>query len=139
MSLLRLGAAIAVASMLSGCATVTRGTKETFKIVSEPAGADAKLSTGQSCVTPCAIKLKRKAQFVVSVSKPGYETVDVPVRGRVKGGGVAGAAGNVLVGGIIGGIVDGSNGAMMDLTPNPVSVTLKAVSPAPAPMDAPKP
>ncbi len=136
MNLLRFGTVIAVSSALSACATVTRGTKETFRVVSEPTAADVKFSTGETCSTPCAVKLKRKAQFVVTVSKPGFEPVDVPVRGRVKGGGVAGAAGNVLVGGIIGGIVDGSNGSMMDLTPNPVNVTLKSMVVAPAPAAA---
>ncbi len=133
MMLVRLGTVVAVSSILCACATVTRGTKETFRVVSEPPGADVKFSTGETCSTPCAVKLKRKAQFVVTVAKPGFAPVDVPVRGRVKGGGVAGAAGNVLVGGIIGGIVDGSNGSMMDLTPNPVSVTLKPIVVAPPP------
>ncbi len=34
------------------------------------------------------------------------------------------AAGNILLGGLIGGVVDGSNGASNHLAPNPVSVKL---------------
>jgi hypothetical protein len=51
-------------------------------------------------------------------------------------------AGNLLLGGIIGMAVDGTNGSMNDLTPNPMDVKLDAeVADAPAapPADAPAP
>jgi hypothetical protein len=41
-------------------------------------------------------------------------------------------AGNVLVGGIIGAVVDGNNGSMLDLVPNPLVVKLEAGEDAPA-------
>jgi PEGA domain len=129
MKTLQVGAAIAVALSLSACATVTRGTKQKFTVTSEPPGADVRLTTGETCTTPCTLKLKRKNEFVVTVSKPGYQSVDMPVRGRMRGGGVAGAAGNVLIGGIVGGIVDGSNGSLLDLRPNPLALTLVPVAP----------
>jgi len=34
-------------------------------------------------------------------------------------------AGNVLVGGIIGAVVDGNNGSMLDLVPNPLVVKME--------------
>ena len=100
--------------LLPACATVTRGTKETYNIVTTPSEADVSLSTGQTCVSPCKLKLKRKDEFTVVAKKAGYKDATAEVRSVVKGGGVAGAAGNILVGGIIGGIVDGSNGSMKD-------------------------
>jgi len=132
MKLLQLGAATAVALSLCACATVTRGTKQKFSIVSEPSGADVTLTTGGTCTTPCKMKLKRKTEFSAHIAKPGYEPVDVAVKSSVHGGCVAGAAGNILIGGIIGGVVDGSNGSMRDLRPNPISVTLVAVGSTPA-------
>ena len=42
------------------------------------------------------------------------------------GGAVAGA-GNIILGGVIGGIVDGTNGSMNNLTPNPLKITLVPV------------
>jgi hypothetical protein len=43
----------------------------------------------------------------------------------MSGAGGAGLAGNLLVGGPIGGAVDLTSGAMNDLTPNPLQVTLE--------------
>ena len=122
----RLGAAIVAASMVTGCATVTRGTKQKFEIKSQPPGADVSMTTGETCVTPCTLKLKRKTAFVATITKPGYKPAQVNVTSSVHGGGVAGAAGNVLLGGIVGIVVDGTNGSMNDLTPNPIDVTLEA-------------
>lgn len=120
----RIGAAVLAASSLAACATITRGTKQKYEIVSEPAGADVSLTTGQSCVTPCKLKLKRKDDFTATISKPGYETVKAEVESKVSGGGAAGMAGNVLVGGIIGGVVDATNGSLNSLFPDKIDVKL---------------
>ena len=128
----RLGAALVAASMVTGCATVTRGTKQKFEIKSQPPGADVSMTTGETCVTPCKLKLKRKTGFIATITKPGYKPAQVSVDSSVHGGGVAGAAGNLLLGGLIGGVVDGGNGSMKDLRPNPIDVTL-------TPADAPGP
>jgi hypothetical protein len=123
-------AAIALTA-LSGCATVTRGTSETFVIETQPAGADVHLTNGLSCTTPCSLKLKRKDGFVAKIAKPGYEPVEATVTSSTSGGGGVAMAGNLVLGGIIGAGVDASNGSMNDLKPNPLRVTLTAVA-APA-------
>jgi hypothetical protein len=109
---------------LSGCATITRGTKDTLIVESDPAGADVRLSTGQTGKTPTSFKLSRSEPLVVTISKEGYETLNVSVNPQVVGAGAAGMAGNVLVGGLIGAGVDAYSGAMKDLKPNPVSVKM---------------
>src|SRR5574338_229795 len=116
--------------MLSACATITRGTNQNFVVESEPSQANVKLSTGQTCVTPCTLRMKRKSEFAVTVSKEGYQTQDARVHGVVKGGGAAGGIGNVIFGGIIGVGVDASNGSMMNLTPNSLKVTLVPIGTA---------
>lgn len=116
--------AAAVALSLSACATVTRGTSQKFAIESSPTAAEVTLSNGQQCVTPCKMKLKRKPGFTATVKKPGYQTQTVTVESKLGGGGVVAGAGNVLLGGVVGGIVDGTNGSMNNLTPNPLVVTL---------------
>src|SRR3989442_1110888 len=88
--------------LVSACATITRGTNQNFVVESTPSEANVKLSTGQTCVTPCTLRMKRKSEFAVTVSKDGYQTREAHVHGVVKGGGAAGAAGNVLFGGLIG-------------------------------------
>ena len=109
---------------LCACATVTRGTKQKIEFTSTPEGADVKTSEGYSCVTPCKTKLKRKTGFDAVFTKEGYEPTTVKVRSKFSGGGAAAGAGNILLGGIIGGVVDGSNGSLNSLTPNPVNAVL---------------
>lgn len=109
---------------LSGCATVTRGTEEALVVESEPSGADVRLSNGMTGTTPTSFKVKRKENLVVTVSKRGYQTATINVTSQVAGAGGAAMAGNVLLGGIVGAAVDASTGAMNELKPNPVKVTL---------------
>ena len=120
----RVIAAIVVVSNLSACATVVRGTKAKYSINSTPAAADVALSTGQSCVTPCNLKIKRKNGFTATFNKPGYQSQTAHVDSKVSGGGGAAAAGNILAGGIIGGIVDGANGSLNSFYPSKLDVTL---------------
>lgn len=128
---LRSASALALCLGLSGlgaCATVTRGTTQQVTVRSEPPGAAVKTSTGFSCAsTPCTFKMPRKEGFDVTITKEGYEDAKVTVESKMSGGGAAGLAGNVIAGGIIGIGVDATSGALMDLTPNPVEVTLTPV------------
>jgi hypothetical protein len=140
----------AVSMLLPACATVTRGTSQKFAIVSTPAQAEVALSTGQTCTTPCKLKLKRKHGFTATFNKPGYETLRAEVKSKFSGGGAAAGAGNILAGGVIGAVVDGTNGSMNNLVPNPLTVTLVPVggaesvdsaamaADAPAPAEAPE-
>jgi hypothetical protein len=134
---MRLCGVAAAALLLPACATVTRGTSEKFVIESTPGEAEVALSTGDRCVTPCKLKLKRKNGFTATFNKPGYETLEAEVKSKFSGGGAAAGAGNVLIGGIIGAAVDGSNGSLNDLKPNPLRVTLVAVPDAAAPVAEP--
>ncbi len=116
---------------LASCATITRGTKTDFTVQTVPGGASVTTTNGFSCVaTPCTFKMPRKSEFSVTITKPGYKSYTGNVINKVSGSGGAGMAGNVLVGGLIGVGVDASSGAMLDLVPNPLSITLEAEAPA---------
>lgn len=134
--------AVSAAASLSACATVTRGTQTAWEVQTDPGGAQVTTSHGHQCPsTPCAIKMPRKSEFTATITKEGYETATVVVTNKVGGGGAAGMAGNVLVGGLIGAGVDSVSGAMLDLTPNPAVVKLepKKTTTAAAPAAAPAP
>jgi hypothetical protein len=121
-----------------GCATITRGTTEAWTVESDPIGADVSLSSGERCTTPCTLTKKRKDPFVVTIEKPGFEPVETQVLSQVAGGGAAGMAGNVLIGGLIGIGVDAASGATKELKPNPLVVKLIATEPtAEVPGDEP--
>ena len=98
---------IAVGLLINGCATVTRGTTEPLAIQSEPTGTEVELSTGQRCVTPCNLELKRKHDYRLTLHKEGFEDVVVAVQPRVAG-------------------------AAMRLGPDPVRVHLAVRNPADA-------
>lgn len=119
------GAALAVGiTLVGGCASITRGTSESFVIETVPAGANVTLSTGLTCTSPCSLKVKRRGDFVVTIKKDGYETITSTVTSSIDGGGGAAMAGNVLLGGIIGAGIDAGTGAMHSHRPNPLVVTL---------------
>jgi hypothetical protein len=107
-----------------GCATITRGTTDQLAVESDPAGAQVTLSNGQKGITPASFTLPRKDPLTVTLRKDGYQEVTVKVNPEIGGGGAAGLAGNVLIGGVVGAIIDPASGAIYDLKPNPVSVKL---------------
>ena len=83
----------------------------TMQFESEPAGAEAKTSLGQSCRTPCSLAVSA-SDFTVSFSLPGYQSQTVPVR-IVAPDGARDAAGN-----------ESDQSAPPRLVPNPVFVEL---------------
>ena len=131
-------AALPLAMSVGACATVTRGMHEAFTVETEPSGAMVETSNGLHCdATPCTFaRVERKAEFTVTITKPGYRTWTGNVTHHTAGAGAAGMAGNVLVGGLIGVGVDATSGATQDLTPNPLHVALEAEAPA-TPMATP--
>ena len=114
----------------SGCATVTRGTTESFVVESDPPGATVTSSTGWTCTTPCSVKVKRRSDFTLNVEKDGYETVTATVTSSIDGAGTAGMAGNVILGGLIGAGIDAGTGAMHSHKPNPLQISMQPVDAA---------
>lgn len=112
----------------SGCATATRGTSVAWEASSTPSGARVETTNGYFCqATPCAIRMPRRSQFVATFTLDGYQPATVTVTNGISGGGGTALAGNVLVGGPIGGVVDLASGATLDLYPNPAHVDLKPI------------
>lgn len=119
-------ALVAAALTLPACATITRGTSTDFTVQSTPSGARVSTSTGFECdATPCTFRMPRKDEFRATVSMEGYVSQEHNIQSGMSGGGAAGLAGNVIFGGIVGGVVDASSGALNDLTPNPLVVVLR--------------
>lgn len=109
---------------LGGCATVLNGTSQDVAFNTDPGGAVINLVTGQNCTTPCEFSMRRGDDSRVDITMPGYKPVSVYIQSRTGGS----TFGNILLGGPIGAVVDGSNGAANHLYPNPVFVRLVSVS-----------
>lgn len=117
---IKLIAVSVLALQLAACATVTRGTSDKVDFASSPDGAKVVITEAvnglseQTCVTPCMMEMKRKETFKMMMTKDGYAPFEMVMESKVSTGGGVAAAGNLLAGGIIGGVVDGSSGAMRD-------------------------
>jgi hypothetical protein len=84
---------------------------ETLAIESEPPGAEAKTSVGQSCRTPCQLAVQPGSEFSVTLALSGYQPQTVSVRPEAQGA-----------------------SAPQRLAPNPVHVNLQAVKPPKKPV-----
>jgi hypothetical protein len=84
---------------------------ETLAIESEPPGAEAKTSLGQSCRTPCQLPVQPGREFSVTLALSGYQPLTVSVRPDS----------------------DGAS-ATPRLAPNPIHVTLQVVAPPKKPV-----
>lgn len=116
-------AIIACGPALGGCATVIHGVHQDVRFRSDPAAATIRLVQGGTCVTPCEIEMHRGRDSMVTYTLEGYEPASVYLRSKLNGA----IAGNIIAGGLIGGIVDGANGASNSIKPNPVYVRLVPV------------
>lgn len=118
-------ALLTLASSTTGCATVVSGTKQEVHLTSHPAVADIVITsdagidvfTGR---TPAVVRLPRKESYTVSAKVPGHAPVKARIDQELNGW----FCGNILCGGIVGGIVDYVTGAMWNLDPEMLSVSL---------------
>jgi hypothetical protein len=115
---------LAVEMFLSGCATVVNGTTQRVSFASDPPGAAVMVDGIPIGDTPTSIDLKRDSTHLVTVEKNGYVASDRIIEQKTSWW----FAGNLLLGGIIGGIVDYSTGAMYNLSPQDVSPVLLAAT-----------
>lgn len=122
-------AILTVSVLLMNCASIVHGTKQDIAIASSPESADVsivndggeKVFTGK---TPSTATLKRGNEYDVLINLSGYQESKIHISKEFD----AIYLGNILCGGIIGLIVDASNGAMYKLEPGEINVTLMTAS-----------
>lgn len=107
------------------CATIVNGTKQDVSISSDPPKASIKVMGpgGQEAytgVTPATVKLRRKNEYDVFITLEGYKEEKVHINKEFN----AWFLGNLICGGIIGIIIDATNGAMNKLEPGVINVSL---------------
>ena len=144
---MRLLVAMMAAALCAGCASIARGTAEQLQFDSEPRGAIVRTvedfrcgldpcveapPPGPSCLTPCVMQVKRNAPILATFSKDGYQPETLRIDTKLAGSGAVGVAGNAILGGAVGALVDVGTGAALDHVPNPAFVTLTPLKPEPA-------
>lgn len=121
----RLIVMIGVVGLASRCASVAHGRYQQVPVNSSPSGANVSVDCGNGTKdagqTPVTVNLKRNAEpCTLAVSKDGYEDAKVAFAKSISGW----TWGNLAIGGIIGWIVDGADGAIYNRVPDTVSVNL---------------
>ena len=119
----RVVTALALTPLVLGCATIVTGTTETVRVDSVPRGATVRITPGPyEITTPASLELRRgDAPYTLTAELEGYETQRSYIRGRANGW----IWGNILLGGVPGIMVDWVTGALADLDPNEIELTLE--------------
>lgn len=117
---------VAACCMFSGCASIIHGGYQSVDITSQPAGAQVIIDGKNVGLTPKTIELRRKGrakdemkpkkEYIVKIQLDGYMAYEMKVKRELD----AWFFGNLIFGGVIGMIIDASDGAMYKLTPNQV-------------------
>ena len=114
-----------VGAMLVGCATVVSGTTQTIGVNTDPEGADCQFRrkgvlVGRVNPTPGTMQVDKDQESVsVLCTKEGFDDTAGIIGSEFQ----AMTLGNVLLGGVIGVVVDAASGAMMKY-PESVTFTL---------------
>ncbi len=113
---------IFAALLFSSCATIVNGSKQTIRIYSQPAQATVFLNDIEVGQTPYETRLKRKGEYNVRIQLDGYLPYETRLTRKLH----AIYFGNILLGGIVGLIIDPITGAMYKLTPEELKAELQS-------------
>ncbi|WP_202923405.1 PEGA domain-containing protein [Pontibacter pudoricolor] len=123
-------ALIALTLTSMGCATIINGSKQTVDFTSQPTGAKVTINGKEYGTTPTSVSLKRNAtmpgvpisqkHYDVKIEMEGYFPYEIKVKREFNGW----FLGNLLIGGIVGIIIDAATGSMYKLTPDQVIAQL---------------
>ena len=111
---------LAITLLLSSCATVMSGSKQNVKFTSNPSSATIYIDEVEVGKTPFEMKLARKSEHQVLIKLEGYQTYQTSLTKKLNGW----FFGNILIGGLIGIIIDPITGAMYNLTPKEINAEM---------------
>ncbi len=120
--------------LITSCASIVHGPYQIIDISSQPTGAKITIDGKDYGTTPNSVELRRMGRFVdepaekneyaVKVEMDGYLPYEVKINRRLDGL----FFGNILFGGLIGIIIDASNGSMYMLTPEQIDAQMAKTS-----------
>lgn len=111
---------LALTLLMSSCATVMSGSKQNVKFDSNPGAASIFIDEVEVGKTPFEIKLTRKSEHTVLIKLEGYQTYQTTLTKKLNGW----IFGNILVGGLIGLIIDPITGAMYNLSSSEINAQM---------------
>lgn len=111
---------IALMFVMNGCASIISGKYQDVEIKSNPSGAMVLVNGMQVGKTPLVTEMKRKKRHEIKFQKEGYvDEIRMTKRGYNWWN-----AGNIILGGIIGIIIDFATGAVYSVEPEELNVSL---------------
>lgn len=119
--------------MVSGCATMLKGTTDQITVISDPPGAQVTSNSSPVGVTPVSFTVPSKDDLNLQVSKPGYESANMQNQATFRWGYEIWA----FLAYIIPGIVDCADGAAWGHDNLVMTTHLEPVAAASAPAVAP--
>lgn len=108
------------AALVTGCASIVKGTTQTVSINSNVSGAEVIVNGERVGVTPYTGPIKRKSGTTVTVQKPGYQTKTVTLTTEIE----SVFWGNIIIGGVLGSTTDLATGAMYYYAPATLEIDL---------------
>lgn len=132
---------LAMTMSLGACATIIEGTDQPVGIITTPPGAECTLTRDSKVIaqvspTPGQVVVeKSKNDILIDCKKEGYQPVRIVAKSSFNGT----TFGNLLLGGVVGVVVDASSGANQEY-PESITIPLTPLGqPAPAaPVPDPK-
>lgn len=112
---------LVLASFTAACGTIFGGTTQNVDVASSPDAARVAVEDGATHRTPTTLDLDRGSNYVLEISKEGYETREVEVQKSMRGGILAL---DILFTGLLGVVVDAATGGWYSLSPERVDVSL---------------
>ena len=115
----------------SGCATIFNQNSY-LSVATMPSNATViirGMDSGEksSLQSPCTLQLSQKSDYQVQISLAGYQSETIVIRRGIRGW----FWGNILLGGVIGMIVDYNTGAMYEHTPINLNIDLTKITSLP--------
>ena len=108
--------------LLSSCSTIISGSRQNVEITSEPISAKVYINEIEIGETPVQKNLKRNQEYQLTLKLDGYKTYETKLEKKFN----VWYIGNVLIGGIIGLVIDPITGAMHKLKPEEIDGNLKS-------------
>lgn len=113
-------AIIAMSLLLVQCATIISGSKQVVSFQSNPSAATIMVNGFEIGKTPFETKLVRNKEHQVKIILDGYQPYEVTLKRKFN----AWYLGNILIGGLIGIIIDPVTGAIYRLSPGEVKAEM---------------
>lgn len=105
-----------------GCGSILKGTSQTVVVESFPNRSKVEVA-GKEYTTPATVRLSKRGDHVITISKEGYESRKVVIGRKVNIGIVI----LDILFGVVPIVIDAINGAWFDLEPAAINVTLSSI------------